>query len=341
MFEIDITKKYIIKDNKTEKYFTAGSQSPRLEPIHKRFQVLNDKNGWVTLEQTDTGFHIKWNNFFLDENLKASTETTLLSYEEQGINLILNNGESVSEFELFFEIVPENYVIGMDVGFIRSEEYPDEYTFTINESVEISILGNLLFAGLPVPVTILKRNDIFAVKLDQKYLSLNFPSDNLYENIKTSVYTVNHTTIFGEIVQYTLSDTLLDNGVRESSLFNIIPVNEKDIFRIENFHFTDTYMNVNDTNVFYPSIVADEESEIIFKYDKEETKQIERPEFETEQEKLYNDLGLLLTDIPAYAGQDKEEEPEVKEPEVKEPEIKNEFIILILLAIIIIFLVII
>lgn len=299
--------KYALKDNANGKYYTAdnGTESVTLKPLHDIHQTYDDANGWVNILQVDSNLRIVWKNIFLDENLRFSTDPVdLVVQSDESGSLTLSNKETgnVSDKKFIPEEVPESHVLAFNEGFKETDEFPDTYKLSIEDN-GISLLGDILFVGMQVPVKIYKRGGVYAIKFANKYLNLEFQNTKTHEQIDNLVSTINYNPDGNDIIQYTLADEVKDDGMYNSGLFYIRTVDEeRSLYRIENFQFPDTFLNISDDEVFYPSILETDSSLILFEPEnpvpEEEEKEPEDIDTRTDEEKIYDDLGINPTEIP-------------------------------------------
>jgi hypothetical protein len=302
MINVDPEAYYNIQDQ-NGLFYTAvhGTKSSKLDPVHTSEQARNCRQSWVKLEKTSEGISIIWNNTSLSEKLRTITDKLVFSYEESTDGFVtLKNADDISNKLKFVEI-PIDVSTSIIAGFQDSKKFPTEVKMTIDESKGISILSNLLYPGISVPVKIKDRNGVSVLNFGGKFLTLEFPIETQFENMKEISKTISHNPSGRDTVQYTLLDEMQEQGVYKSSLFRVLEIEENKLYRIENFHFPGTFLNVSDDSVFYPSILTGSSSNIEISGERVETKvssdeettiQTESEIAEQQTKKLYSDLGL-------------------------------------------------
>ena len=299
MIEIDPSGFYTIQDQVTNLFYTAvyGDLSSKLEAVHNAEQSRNCKQSWVKLLKSGGGICITWNNNNLSEKFRVVTDKVILSHDENSSEFfalnVIASGEASSKIK--FVKVPTDLITKLSNGFQDSIKFPTEVKMTIDEAKDISVIGNILYPGIHVPVKIQERNNVSTLNFGGKFLTLKFPTETIYQEMKDATKTISYNSS-NTTIQYTLEDQVEEQGVHQSSLFRILEIELDSIYRIENFHFPGTYLNISDDYVFYPSILTGTESEIeIFTDDEienaENTEDVEQEEV-AEMDKLYKDLEL-------------------------------------------------
>lgn len=295
MEPVDPLAFYNIK-NQDDIFYTAvyGDTSSKLEPVHNMEQARNCIQSWIQLEKTEGGIYITWQSLALSEKFRTVTDKLILRVTEDNNGWITLTDEESGDIsaKIKFVKIPDNIVKQHDAGFIDSEQFPSPLKMTIDESKGISVLGDLLFPGMPVPVTIKSRNNVSILNFGGKFLTLQFSNETPFSEMKTISKTVNYNSTL-DTIQYILTDNFEEQGPYSSSLFRIIEVELDTKYRIENFHFPGTFVNVSDEGIFFPSILSGSTSEITLNDTvKEEIKAPVEPEELSERDQLYLDLGL-------------------------------------------------
>jgi hypothetical protein len=298
MDNISYSSYYTIQDHGTDLFYTAvyGDASTRLEPVQTLEQSRNSRQSWVKLRKTEGGIYIMWNTVTLTQHFRTTTDNLLLHVIGDGsewVTLAEPESGSVSPKIRFVEI-PAKTVDTVKAGFVTSDEFPTPVKMTIDESRGISIFEDKLFPGIPVPVTIKTRNNVSTINFGGKYLTLQFTMETTFADMKAISKTINYNTSGSDITQYILTDQVQEQGPYSSSLFRIIEVELDSVYRIENFHFPGSYMNISDDNIFFPSILtgSTSEIEIISEQVQEEIDTDAPVEGIPETQQLYIDLGL-------------------------------------------------